>query len=112
MGAHVGKGPAELGAYLIPLQYDSKEGYSTGGLLEGSLGILGGAKEWMWNWSQWKSTGSWLGLIGERAKLPGTRAGLGVVDAGFFGDSHGDAGGYLTVDGMGGGAYANSSCGS
>jgi hypothetical protein len=106
------KGPVEVGAYLIPLQYDSNEGYSTGVLVDGSLGIFGGAKEFMSNGNQGKRTSSWLRLIGERAKLPGTRAGLGVVDAGFFGDSHGDAGGYLTVDGLGGGAYANSSCGS
>jgi hypothetical protein len=107
------KGPVEVGAYLIPLQYDSNEGYSTGVLVDGSLGIFGGAKEFMWNWSQGREQVAGWGLLasGQNCQERGLVL-ASWTDAGFFGNSHGDAAGYLTVEGLRGGAYANSSRGS
>ena len=112
IGTDVGTGSAHLGGYLIPLAYDSNEGWFTGGLAEAGLFAWSAGGEFGFNWSQRKWTGSGLGLGGAEAKIPGTRAGLGVVGAGAFADHHGNVGGYLTVDGFGGGAYVNYTCSS
>lgn len=112
MGGEVGGNVLHGGAYFIPGSFDSKQGYWTGGLLEGGLFAFSGAIEFGFNWSQWKWTGAPLGIGGADGKIPGTRAGAGVVSTGAFADKNGNVGGYLTVDGLGGGGYVNLSCGS
>jgi hypothetical protein len=93
----------KAGAYAIPAQYDSKDGGSSGFLVEVEVPHtpVSFAYEGSVSWRTGKYSNSGLVLAGGE----GTSAKLGAVSAGGFADANGNFGGYASAGILGGGGY-------
>jgi hypothetical protein len=93
----------KAGAYAIPAQYDSKDGGSSGVLVEVEVPHtpISLAYEGSVSWRTGKYSNSGLALAGTE----GTSVKLGAVSAGGFVDAHGNVGAYGSAGIWGGGGY-------